>query len=151
MKIWIDADASPRDVKEIVFRASKRLQVPVVLVANQSINVSDRGSLVSCVVVRDGANMADKYIVEHCEPGDVVITADIPLAAQLVEKKAFVVEPRGEIFDENNIAGRLAARDFLDAARGAGMDLSGPSPYTTQDRTAFASAFDRTLTKALRK
>ncbi len=109
------------------------------------------GLLVSCVVVRDGANMADKYIVEHCEPGDVVITADIPLAAQLVEKECVCREPRGEIFDENNIAGRLAARDFLDAARGAGMDLSGPSPYTTQDRTAFASAFDRTLTKALRK
>ncbi len=150
MRIWIDADASPRDVKEIVFRASKRLGVPVVLVANQSVGPTS-GSLITVVVVAEGANMADRYIVDNSESGDLVITADIPLAAQLVEKRVWVVDPRGEVYDENNVAGRLAARDFLDAARGAGMELSGPPPYSVQDRNAFAAAFDRTLTRALRK
>lgn len=150
MKIWIDADAAPRDAKELIFRASARLKVPVTLVANQSIWVPPGNSLINAVAVPEGANIADKYIVEHAQAGDIVVTADVPLAAQLVAKECFVIEPRGEEWNEGNISGRLAARDFLDAARGAGMEISGPSPYSSKDRSAFASTLDRILTKALR-
>ncbi len=151
MKIWIDADAAPREVKELVFRASTRLKLPVVLVANQSLWTPGGSSLISSVTVRDGANVADQYIVQNAVAGDVTITADIPLAAQLVAKQIYVIDPRGEEYDERNISGRLAARDFLDLARGAGMELSGPAPYGQKDRTAFASALDRVLTKALKE
>jgi uncharacterized protein YaiI (UPF0178 family) len=106
--------------------------------------------LTQVVTVRDGANVADQYIVEHAQPGDVVLTADIPLAAQLVAKEVFVLDPRGEVYDDRNVGARLAARDFLDAARGAGMELSGPRPYSQRDRTSFASALDRVLTRALK-
>ena len=151
MKIWIDADAAPRDAKELVFRASKRLGVEVTLVANQSIGVPTGNRLLRVVTVRDGANVADQHIVEHAQPGDVVITADIPLAAQLVAKEVFVLDPRGEVYEDRNVGSRLAARDFLDAARGAGMELSGPRPYSQRDRTSFASALDRVLTRALKR
>lgn len=150
MRIWIDADAAPRDAKELVFRASKRLQVEVLLVANQSIATPEGSRLIQCITVRDGANVADQYIVDNSHEGDVVITADVPLAAQLVAKRVFALDPRGNIFDDSNIGSRLAARDFFDAARGAGMELSGPQPYSTRDRTEFASALDRILTKAIK-
>jgi uncharacterized protein YaiI (UPF0178 family) len=150
LRIWIDADAAPREVKELVFKASSRLKLPVILVANQSIWLPPSSSLISCVTVRDGANVADKYIVDHSETGDIAITADIPLAAQLVEKRVYVVDPRGQVYDDRNVAGRLAARDFFDAARGAGMEFSGPQPYSAKDRAAFASAFDRILTRAMK-
>ena len=150
MKIWIDADAAPRDVKELVFRASKRLSIEVMLVANQSIWFPERSRLIQAVTVRNGANIADQYIVEHAAVGDVVITADIPLAAQLVANQVFVLDPRGEVYDDRNVGARLASRDFLDAARGAGMELSGPRPYSQRDRTEFASALDRTLTRAIK-
>jgi uncharacterized protein YaiI (UPF0178 family) len=150
MRIWIDADAAPRDVKELVYRSSARLKLPVVLVANQSIWVPPGNSLISGITVRDGANIADKYIVDQSEPGDLAITADIPLAAQLVMKGVFVIDPRGEEFDDRNIAGRLAARDLFDAARGAGMEFSGPAPYSAKDRNEFASSLDRILTRALK-
>ena len=150
MKIWIDADAAPREVKELVFRAATRLKLPVVLVANQSIWVPPGISLFSSITVRDGANIADKYIVDHAEAGDLAITADIPLAAQLVNKQVFVIDPRGEQYDDRNVAGRLAARDLFDAARGAGMEFSGPTPYSPKDRAAFASTLDRLLTRAVR-
>jgi uncharacterized protein len=147
MKIWIDADAAPREVKELVFKAATRLKLPVVLVANQSMRVPP-SSLFSSVAVPDGANVADKYIVDHADPGDLAITADIPLAAQLVDKQVYVIDPRGEQYDDHNVKGRLAARDLFDAARGAGMEFSGPAPYSPKDRGAFASTLDRVLTKA---
>ncbi len=148
MRIWIDADAAPREVKELVFRSATRLKLPVVLVANQSLFVPPGNALFSSVQVRDGANVADQYIVDHADAGDLVITADIPLAAQLVNKQVYVVDPRGELYDDRNVAGRLAARDLFDAARGAGMEFSGPAPYSPKDRSAFASTLDRILTKA---
>ena len=147
MKIWIDADAAPREVKELVFKAAIRLKLPVVLVANQSMWVPTN-SLFSSIVVPEGANIADKYIVDHAEAGDLAITADIPLAAQLVDKQVYVIDPRGELYDDHNVKGRLAARDLFDAARGAGMEFSGPPPYSPKDRGAFASTLDRILTKA---
>jgi len=150
MKIWIDADAAPREAKELVFRASQRLEIEVILVANQSIWLPTNRRLIQGVTVRDGANVADQYIVEHAQAGDVAITADIPLAALLVEKKVLVLDPRGEVFEDRNIGSRLASRDWSDAARGAGMELSGPRPYSQRDRTAFASALDRVLTRAIK-
>lgn len=149
MQVWIDADAAPREVKEIVFRASARLGLSVVLVANQSIAVPGNNKRIRSIAVPDGANIADKYIVDHSVSGDICITADIPLAAQLVEKGVLVIEPRGEEFDERNVKNRLAARDLLDAARGAGMELSGPRPYGSKDRSAFASTLDRVLTRRI--
>lgn len=95
--------------------------------------------------------MADKHIVEQAGPGDIVITADIPLAAQLVAKEVHVIDPRGQAYDANNVATRLGARDLLDAARGAGLDLSGPAPFSMKDRGMFASTFDRILTRALQR
>jgi uncharacterized protein YaiI (UPF0178 family) len=150
MKIWIDADAAPRESKELVFRASKRLGIEVTLVANQSISLPPNHRLVNSVTVRDGANIADQYIVDNTTAGDVAITADIPLAAQLVAKDVFVISPRGEVYDDRNIGSRLASRDWLDAARGAGMAISGPQPYSQRDRVEFASALDRILTRAIK-
>lgn len=151
MKIWIDADAAPREAKELVYRASQRLDIEVILVANQSIGVPPGNKRIRAVTVRDGANVADRYIVEHSESGDIAITADIPLAADLVAKQVYVLDPRGEVFDDRNVGSRLASRDLLDAARGAGMELSGPRPYSQRDRTRFASALDRILTQAMKK
>ena len=150
MKIWIDADAAPRESKELVFRASKRLEIEVTLVANQSIWLPPNNRLVNGVTVRDGANIADQYIVDNATAGDVAITADIPLAAQLVAKDVFVISPRGEVYDDRSIGPRLASRDWLDAARGAGMTISGPQPYSQRDRVEFASALDRILTRAIK-
>lgn len=151
MKIWIDADAAPREAKELVYRASQRLDIEVILVANQSIGIPPGNKRIRAVTVRDGANVADRYIVENSESGDVAITADIPLAADLVAKQVYVLDPRGEVFDDRNVGSRLASRDLLDAARGAGMELSGPRPYSQRDRTRFASALDRILTQAMKK
>jgi uncharacterized protein YaiI (UPF0178 family) len=147
--IWIDADAAPRDAKEIVFRASLRLNLSVILVANQSIPVPSSGGRIRCVVVPDGANVADRYIVDQANPGDIAITADVPLAAELVLRGVSVIDPRGEVLDDRNVLSRLASRDLLDAARGSGMDLSGPRPYNEKDKSRFASALDRVLTKRL--
>jgi uncharacterized protein YaiI (UPF0178 family) len=151
MTIWIDADAAPRDVKEIVFRASARLQVQVRLVANQSIGVPNAGGRIQSIAVPHGANVADRYIVENSIANDLAITADIPLAAVLVDKGVHVIEPRGDVLDANNVKSRLASRDLLDAARGSGMEISGPSPYNLKDKAAFASALDRMLTKLTRR
>lgn len=151
LTIWIDADSSPREVKEIVFRASKRLDLPVRLVANQTIYAPPSSGRIQSITVSSGANVADEYIVKHVSRGDLVITADIPLAAQLVDKKVWVLDPRGLLLDDSNVRSRLAARDIMDAARGAGMEISGPSPYNNQNKSAFASALDRILTKATRK
>ena len=151
MKIWIDADAAPREAKELVFRASKRLEIEVTLVANQSIWLPPSSRLIRGVTVREGANVADQYIVEHSLPGDIAITADIPLAAQLVAKEVFVLDPRGEVYDDRNIGPRLASRDILDSARSAGMELTGgPKPYGARDRSEFAQSLDRVLTRAIK-
>jgi uncharacterized protein YaiI (UPF0178 family) len=150
VKIWIDADAAPRDVKEIVFRAARRLKLETVLVANQRLADPMENPFVSSVLVKGGPDVADRYIAEHAEPGDVAVTADIPLAARLVEKQVFVIDPRGEEYSEENVGERLAVRDFMDSLRGAGEVTGGPRPYGNRDKQAFASALDRVLTRALR-
>ncbi len=151
MKIWLDGDAVPRDVKEIVYRASSRLGLDVILVANQSLWIPPGNPRITCITVREGANIADKYIVEHVAESDIVVTADIPLAAALVGKAVWVIGPRGEEYDPENIVSRLATRDLFDAARGAGMELPGPAPYRPKDRHAFAATLDRVMTRAQKK
>ncbi len=151
MKIWIDADAAPRDMKEIVFRAARRLKIEVVLVANQSIGLPHNLPTASCITVSEGANEADRYIVDHSLAGDLVITADIPLAATLVEKDVAVIDPRGDEYHADNMASRLSVRDFMDDLRGSGETLRGSKPYNELDKRAFASSFDRTLTRLMRK
>jgi uncharacterized protein YaiI (UPF0178 family) len=150
MRLWIDADAAPRDVKEIAFRAARRLEIQTVLVANQWISTPMDHPFVSAVRVAGGPDVADRHIAEHAEPGDVAVTADIPLAARLVEKRVTVIDPRGEEYSEENVGERLAVRDFMDSLRGAGVETFGPRPYGPKDRQAFAAALDRALTRALR-
>ena len=151
MKIWIDADAAPRDVKDVVFRAAKRLSVETVLVANQRIGIPANAETVSMVTVREGADVADRYIVVNSESGDLVVTADIPLAALLVDKQVDVIDPRGESYDASNIASRLSMRNFMDDLRGAGTVTGGSRPYGDRDKKAFANTFDRLLTKLLKR
>jgi uncharacterized protein len=151
MKIWVDADAAPRDVKEIVYRAAQRLQLPAVLVANQRLGTPPHNPQVSAVHVPGGPDVADQYIAEHAEAGDLAITADIPLAATLVGKSVLVIDPRGETYTEENVAERLSVRDFMEQLRGSGVETGGSAPYSLRDRQAFAAALDRALTAALRR
>jgi uncharacterized protein YaiI (UPF0178 family) len=151
MKLWIDADAAPRDVKEIVYRTARRLKLETVLVANQRLSAPLDHPYITTVQVQGGPDVADRYIAEHAEPGDVAVTADIPLAARLVEKSVTVLDPRGEQYSEDNVGERLAVRDFMDDLRGAGVVTGGPRPYGPKDRQSFAAALDRTLTRALRR
>jgi len=151
MRLWIDADAAPREVKEIVFRASERLKLPTVLVANQRIQLPLGYAYLSAVRVDGGPDVADRYIAEEAEPGDVAVTADVPLAASLVAKGVLVIDPRGAELTAENVGERLSVRDFMDGLRGAGVETGGPKAYGPRDRQAFAAALDRVLTKALRR
>lgn len=151
MKLWIDADAAPRDVKEIVFRTARRLRIETVLVANQRLSTPLNNPFVTFVKVEGGPDVADRHIAAQALPGDVAVTADIPLAARLVEKQVTVLDPRGEQYTEENVGERLGVRDFMDGLRGAGVETFGPRPYGPKDRQAFAAALDRVLTRALRK
>lgn len=147
--IWIDADACPRALRAILFKAADRRQVPMRLVANQSIPVP-RSPWISSLTVPHGFDAADDYIVAHAEVGDVAVTQDIPLAAQLVEKCVAVIDLRGRELDARNIGSRLATRNLLEEMRGAGIQTGGPSAFGDRDKQAFANAFDRVLTRALR-
>lgn len=151
MKIWIDADAAPRDVKDIVFRAAQRLHVEAVLVANQRLPVPPHNPYVAAVCVPGGPDVADRYIAEHAANGDLAITADIPLAATLVEQGITVIDPRGEQYSEDNVRERLSVRDFMDSLRGAGVETGGARPYGEREKQAFAASLDRLLTAALRR
>ena len=144
--IWIDADACPTDIKEVIYRSSKRLNIKVVLVANQSVRTPD-SKLISAITVRDGADIADNMIVEKMVSGDIVVTGDIPLAARVVEKGGVAIGTRGELFDEGTIQSRLATRNLMEQFRAAGMETSGPKPLSQKDVQAFANQLDRLLTK----
>lgn len=150
MKIWIDADAAPRDVKEIVYRAAKRLKLETILVANQRMQTPAGIAEVSAVVVEGGPDVADRYIADHAEAGDLVITQDIPLAAILVPRHVTVLDVRGDEHTMETIGERLSIRDFMEGVRNAGGTTGGPPPYDARAKQAFASALDRVLTRALR-
>ena len=151
MKIWIDADATPRDVKEIVFRAAKRLGIETVLVANKRLDTPPGNPLISSVQVAGGPDVADQHIVDHAATGDLVVTQDIPLAALLVPKGMVVLDPRGEEHTEETIGERLSIRDLMESFRGAGVVTGGPAPFSNRDKQAFASALDRALTRMQRR
>lgn len=147
--IWIDGDACPAGIKEIVFRASQRLQIPVCLVANAQISTPS-SPLVSAVCLAQGADAADKHILEAMSADDIVITADIPLAAEIVEKGAVAIDPRGELYTEDNVKERLSVRNFMQTLRGGGLVVGGPRPLAAADKQRFAATLDRLLTKKLK-
>ena len=149
MKIWIDGDAMPGEIKEIVLRASQRLRVPTVLVANKNVQVG-ASPLVTFVRVTQGADVADAYIVDGSAAGDFCITADIPLAALLVARGVTVIDPRGDRYSEENVGERLAIRDFMSELRDSGVQTGGPRPFNAQAKQKFAASFDALLTRALR-
>ena len=143
-KIWIDADACPKVIKEIIFKTSSRLQLPVTLVANSNMHIP-LTPLINLVTVAQGADVADTYIVEHVTPSELVITADIPLANFIVEKGALAINPRGEIYTEENIGEALAMRNFMQDLRDGGMTLGGPDSFGPKDKAAFANALNSLL------
>ena len=146
MRIWVDADSAPRDAKEIVYRTAKRLAIDAVFVANRRLALPSDNPRLSSIIVDGGADVADRHIADNADRDDVVITHDIPLAAILVEKGIVVIDPRGDVFDAENVRERLSVRDFLEAARAAGIETGGSAPYGPRDKHAFAAALDRALT-----
>ncbi len=150
MKIWIDADAMPREVRDVVFRTAARLELQAILVANRALHTPPGLPHVSSVVVEGGADVADRYIAEHAAPADVAITADVPLASILVGRGLAVIDPRGREYTPDNVGEILATRDLMDGLRGAGQVTGGPAAYQPRDRTAFANALDRVLTRRAR-
>jgi uncharacterized protein len=150
MKIWVDADACPVVIKEILFRAAERVQVPVTLVANQPIRVPP-SRFVRSVQVAAGFDVADNEIVARLDPGDLVITADIPLAAEVIEKGGHALNPRGELYSADTIRSRLDVRDFMETLRASGVDTGGPPALHARDRQAFANQLDRFLHRYTRE
>jgi len=147
MKIWVDADACPVVIKEILFRAAERTRIETILVANQPMRVPP-SKVISAMQVPSGFDVADDEIVKRVEDGDVVITSDIPLAAEVIEKGALALSPRGELLTRANIKARLNMRDFLDTLRASGEHTGGPAAMTQADRKTFADQLDRLLNKA---
>lgn len=148
MRIWVDADACPKVIKEILFRASSRLKIPLALVANQAI-VVPASPLITTIRVAKGADVADLHIVEQIAPGDLVVTADIPLAAAAIGRGGHALNPRGEFYSPENIGERLSMRNFLSDLRADGVQTGGPPPLTQRDRQNFANQLDRFLSREL--
>jgi uncharacterized protein YaiI (UPF0178 family) len=146
MQTWVDADACPGEIKELLYRAAQRMKVKLTLVANQSLRIP-QSEFIDTLLVPDGMNAADRRIVELVAPGDLVVTADIPLAADVVAKGAEAIDPRGELYTDANIGERLALRHMRDQLRGDGQISGGPSNFGPKDRQAFANQLDRWLTK----
>jgi uncharacterized protein len=149
MRIWIDADACPGAVKEIVIRAAERLRIEVVFVANKPLNLP-RSERLSTVHVGQGLDVADAHIAKNAVPGDLAVTQDIPLAAELVKKGVVTLGLRGETFTEENVDERLSIRDFMHELREGGVMTGGPKGYGPKERQQFAAALDRALTRLLR-
>ena len=149
MQIWVDADACPNVIKEILFRAAQRLEVEVILVANQFIK-TPRSQYIRSVQVPGGFDVADNYIVQQLQAGDLVITADIPLAAEAIGKGGHVIDPRGEQYTPDNIRQRLSIRDMMEQLRSSGQITGGPPPLDQTNRQQFANALDRLLAKLIK-
>ncbi len=143
-RIWVDADACPKVIKDILFRAAERVGISLILVANQPVPVPG-SRFIRSVQVGAGFDVADNYIVQHARPGDLVITADIPLAAEVVAADCVALNPRGDLYTEENIRQRLNMRDFMDTLRGSGVATGGPAAFNQSDRQAFANQLDRLL------
>jgi hypothetical protein len=146
MHIWVDADACPAVIKEILFRAAQRTQINTTLVANKLLRVPP-SAFIRAVQVPAGFDVADNHIVQQIQAGDLVITADIPLAAQVIECAAHALNPRGEFYTADNISQRLTMRNFMEELRGSGVDISGPASFSQRDQKAFSAQLDRFLAK----
>lgn len=149
-KLWVDADALPKILREIILRASDRYQLDITFVANQAIGIQT-STRIHFLQVLSGADQADKEIVDRMNSNDIVITQDIPLAALVIEKGGIALHPRGEVFTESNIKTRLHLRDFMDTLRGAGVQTGGPPPISERDKREFSSSLDQTILKQKRK
>ncbi|MDG4811423.1 YaiI/YqxD family protein [Hydrogenovibrio sp. 3SP14C1] len=150
MHIWVDADACPVVIKEILFKAAQRAKVQMTLVANHTMRIP-KSSYIDFLQVTQGFDIADNEIVKRLSDNDLVITADIPLAAEAIEKGAIALNPRGELYTTENIRARLNMRDFMDSLRSSGVDTGGPPPLNQKDRQAFANNLDRLLTRYARQ
>ena len=146
-QIWVDADACPVVIKEILYRAAERCRINLTLVANQALSTPP-SRYIHFVQVRAGFDVADNEIVQRVSSGDLVITSDIPLAAEVIEKDALALSPRGEKYSKANIKARLNMRDFMDTLRSSGVDTGGPPSFSHNDRKAFADRLDRWLQQA---
>ena len=150
MQIWVDADACPKVIKEILYRAAERVKITLTLVANRQLHLPSSPYL-RTICVPSGFDEADKRIAELMQPGDLVVTGDIPLAAAVVEQGGHVLGPRGEQINEENVHERLAMRDLMDHLRSTGMDTGGPAALNKSDRQAFANGLDQFLTRHIKK
>lgn len=148
MQIWVDADACPVVIKEIIFRAAERLQISTILVANQMLRTPP-SRFIRAIQVASGFDVADAHIVEQLAAGDLVITADIPLASLVIGRGAHALNPRGELYTTANIQEHLGMRNFMEELRGAGVETGGPNAFSRADRQAFANTLDRFLVKHL--
>lgn len=146
MQIWVDADACPAVIKDILYRVAERTQIQVTLVANQLLRVPG-SKFIRSVQVPNGADVADAEIVERLAPGDLVVTGDIPLAALVLEKGGFALNPRGDFYTKDTIAQQLTMRAFMEELRSGGVDTGGPSAFSQADRQQFANALDRHLAR----
>ena len=146
MQIWVDADASPKPIKEILFRAAERMQVSMILVANKR-HWTPPSRFVRAMQVPHGFNVADREIVEQVQAGDLVVTADVPLASEVIGRGGHALDPRGVLYTEDNIQERLAMRNFMDQLRGSGVDTGGPAPWRPGNSHAFANQLDRLLSQ----
>jgi hypothetical protein len=146
MKIWVDADACPVVIKEILYKAAERAQLKLILVANKTFKIP-KSSFITLIHVRQGLDVADNEIVNKLESGDLVITSDVPLADRVVELGGVALNPRGEVYTEENIKERLSARNFLDSLRSTGVETGGPSALSPRDRQAFANRLDHMITQ----
>ncbi len=150
MKIWVDADACPVVIREILFRAAQRTGVPLILVANQPVRIPPSGN-VKLVQVPHGFDVADSEIVRRLQTGDLVVTSDIPLAAEVIHKGGIALSPRGELYTADNIKDRLNMRDFMDTLRASGINTGGPAALGQGERKAFADRLDRLLERILKR
>lgn len=150
MPIWVDADACPKVIKEILFRAAERTGIPVTLVANRLLNTPS-SDFISALQVADGFDVADSEIVKRLEPGDLVITSDIPLAAEVLAKGGYALDPRGDMHSTDTIQARLTMRDFMDTLRASGVETGGPAPITQRDRQRFAKHLEHYATNLLKQ
>ena len=144
MQIWVDADACPKPIKEILFRAAERMQISTILVANKR-HWTPPSRFIRAMQVPHGINVVDREIAEQVQAGDLVVTADIPLASEVIDRGGHALDPRGVLYTKDNIQERLAMRNFMDQQRGSGIDTGGPAPWSKGDSHAFANQLDRLL------
>ncbi len=149
MQIWVDADACPGVIKEILFRAAQRTHITTTLVANKLLRVPP-SPYIRALQVPQGFDVADNKIVQQVQPGDLVVTADIPLASQVIARGAHALNPRGELYTQDNISQRLGMRNFMEELRGSGVDISGPASFNHSDRQAFAAQLDKLIQTSTR-